>query len=501
MKGLVRARSAGLEDPVRAAKAAAAALVALFLALAGLFGWGAARQFEDALEHALSLRKAVLEAAIAGAPDLEVAGAGDAAGARERTLAILAALEAPPYRTALRPAREPTEPREQGRVAPIAGLDHLLSIELEPGARLRAALAAASPWLLAALGFAISGWVGFPRWMGPALARLRGERDALKARLEAEVQRRETAEALEARLSAALDALEQPVALFDRAGALAFANAAFRAHLAAEGTQSGDPTPLHARGRTLVLASGERLVVLPLEAAVRASAPPGSGVVVPFLRREGGARLADRLQELAELLARVAREAVLLHELASDAGSRSRAEALRGAAERCTQLIAGLLGPSCAPRRRPVALDRVLEERLFAPGGIGFPVLAGIAPGLPAVHADPEAVDALLGQLLRACGGGGRTVRLRLRRDGANLLLDMEPLQASASELEIEAWQRAAARAGASLALAHTASGPFARLSFPVSASEAGDRPRLIAAEEETACGRGARGARTADGR
>jgi hypothetical protein len=62
------------------------------------------------------------------------------------------------------------------------------------------------------------------------------------------------------------------------------------------------------------------------------------------------------VQEVAEALALVARQAVLLHELASEPVTRARAGELRRAVERCTRAIAPLLAP---PRPRPVAFDRL----------------------------------------------------------------------------------------------------------------------------------------------
>jgi hypothetical protein len=84
------------------------------------------------------------------------------------------------------------------------------------------------------------------------------------------------------------------------------------------------------------------------------------------------------VQEVAEALALVARQAVLLHELAAEPGTRTRAGELRRAVERCTRAIAPLLAPGRAARPASVGAD---EGR--GVGGEREPAALATADGPP----------------------------------------------------------------------------------------------------------------------
>ncbi|MCS6877607.1 MAG: PAS domain-containing protein [Geminicoccaceae bacterium] len=470
----------------RAILAAGAGVLAFALLAAALaFGW-AVHATDATLAAAVASRKAVLEAVFAGGAELEAPAGRDEPAADEKARAILAALDDDRLRARLLLAHEPDDP-DAVRV-PIAGTGARLSVRLVPEARLAAGLAAALPFLLAGL-IALAGLASVDRLARPRLADTAERLARYERRLREETVRREATEAAEARLSAALETVAQPVALVDREGRVLFANGAFRARAGEEAGIGAVAREVaaHAGMRAIALASGERILIGASEPD-RAPAP-AAGVVVPFARVEGVPRLADRLQELAEALARVAREAVLLHGLAPDAASRARAETLRAAAERCTRLVAGLIAPTRTPRRRAVALDRLVEERLAAPlVRRGRPPLLGIAPALPPVVADPEELATLFAALADGLAVSPGGLRIRLRRAGEALSLDLETAGGRPSAEAREAWREAAAAAGGSLVVVPSAEGLVLRLRFPVHAEASS--PRI--ARESASRGTGA---------
>lgn len=269
-----------------------------------------------------------------------------------------------------------------------------------------------------------------PDWAAPRL-------DAARAALRREAERLAAAEASLAMLEAALEAVGEGVALVAPDGRLLLVNGALRERVAGgpgERLRPGAlldpalrPTLLAAPGaRELRLAGGGTMLLVP-------AAPPTGGALATLPAR-AGLRLAGIVQEVGEALAQVARQALLLHELAPDLATRERAEELRRAAERCTRAIAPLVLPRRPIPPRPVAVDRLLEERLERLRRGGTTLLAGLAPALPPVSGDAARLGELLDGLLAALAGpeGVGSLRVRLRRGGAGLLLDLERVEAAA---------------------------------------------------------------------
>lgn len=426
----------------------------------------------------------VLEALLDGPLDAEAPaepGARDVAGSIERARALVAVLDWPAGAVRLLPVQSAGDIGPvDGSVAepvwrrPIGRSGLLLEHRVEAGAVRRAGLAAAAPWILASVALAAVAGLAYllirRRILAPALAALDGlvaaaegrpvagdrgdgwarpwlEEGVRAARVRAE--RLAAAEAAEAPLVAAIEALEEGVALVAADGRLLLVNTAFERVLAGSGV--GRPAigrPLEpamraalaglAGARELALASGDRLILLPAPAdAVSASEPP-SRREAPPAGPVAGPRLASMVQEVAEALAQVARQALLLHELTAEPAVRARAEQLRRAAERCTRAIAPLLAPPRRPRPTAVALDRLLEPRLERLRRAGVEVVAGIAPSLPPVAADPDRLADLLDGLVTSvvpAPGAEEPVRLRLRlrRGGAGLRLELERLGAEES--------------------------------------------------------------------
>lgn len=433
--------------------------------------------FLAALEVRAREHGRVLEALLDGPLDAEASGEPeprDTAGSLERARSLVATLDGPAGTIRLLPAEGASDigPIDGSAGAfvwrrPIGRSGFLLEHRVEAGAPDRAGLAAAAPWLFATAALAASTAVAYllirRRVLAPALAALDGLVAAADGRplagdggegwarpwleegvraARARAERLAAAEAAEAPLAAALEALEEGVALVAADGRLRLVNTAFARALAGSG--AGRPTigrPLEpgmraalarlAGVRELALASGDRLILLPAvadavagnEAPARPEAPSAGPLVGP--------RLASMIQELAEALAQVARQAVLLHELSGEPAVRARAEQLRRAAERCTRAIAPLLAPPRPPRPTAVAVDRLLEPRLERLRRAGVEVVAGIAPNLPPVVADPDRLadllDGLVTTLLPSLETEGPIrLRLRLRRGGAGLRLELE---------------------------------------------------------------------------
>lgn len=425
-----------------------------------------------AREHAL-----VLEAFLDGPLDAEAPGepgVRDVAGGMERARALVAGLDWPAGAIRLLPADDasrttPGDGSEAELVwrGPIGRTGLVLEHRVEAAVPRGAALAAAAPWLFATAALAASIAVAyFPirrRVLAPALAALDGLVAAADGRpvagdggegwarpwleegvrvARARAERLAAAEAAEATLAAAIEALEEGVALVAADGRLRLVNSAFARALA--GSEAGRPAigrPLEpamraalvrlAGVRELALASGERLILLPAVADTVSESEPPSRPEVPSAGPLAGPRLASTIQELAEALAQVARQALLLHELSAEPAVRARAEQLRRAAERCTRVIAPLLAPPRPARPTPVALDRLLEPRLERLRRAGVEVAAGIAPSLPPVVTDPDRLadllDGLVTALLPLPGTEGPVrLRLRLRRVGVGLRLELE---------------------------------------------------------------------------
>lgn len=407
----------------------------------------------------------------------------DVAGGRERARALVEELDWPVGTVRLvavdaaagspPPAAEPEPDRLFREPLPGGGL--LLEHRVEAGTLRRVAAAAALPWLLAGAACAASLVLAHALLrrgiLTPAVAAL----DALVAaaggrpaaagaepgwaapwleagRLAAgrQSERLAAAEAAEAPLAAALEAIEEGVALLAADGRLLHANAAFARVLGGRGAAPpalGRPLEPQVQAalarkpgvRTLELASGDRLILL----ATPGESPPGAAAAAPRAPSlpvpPGGPRLACIVQEVAEALASVTRQAVLLHELTTDPATRERAEQLRRAAERCTRAIAPLLAPERPARPTAIALDRLLEARVERLRQQGVEVVAGIAPGLPAIAADPDRLADLLDGLFAAArpsaeGGVPARLRVRLRRGGPGLLLEVERAGGGAAE-------------------------------------------------------------------
>jgi len=400
------------------------ALVALpgMLLGAGLaaHAWGEGQSaFLGELERRAAEQHRLVEALLEGPADSEASASlvpRDEAGVRERLRALVAILDwqAGTVRLveATRDSSDSGGSDEAGPIfcRPIGASGLLLEHRVEPAALRRAGLGAAFPWLLALALLALTAalaefWVR-RRIFEPAVAGLEAMVAAAAGRpsgtpvrgwaarwveegrraARAQADRIAAGEAAEATLTAALGAVEEGVAVLDAEGRLVVVNAAFARAAARAGAEISAGRPidpavraaLAATGclREVPLASGGRLLhlarpPLPLPAGA-VSTPPASP---PPL---AGPRLASLVQELAEALALVARQAVLLHELAAEPGTRARAEQLRRAVERCTRALAPLLAPGRPARRAAVETD---EGR--AVEGERQPALLATAAGPP----------------------------------------------------------------------------------------------------------------------
>jgi PAS domain-containing protein len=392
------------------------------LALAGLPGalaclllaalaWSQGRAaFRAELQARAREQQRMVEALLEGPTDAEAVLdplPRDVAGVRERVRALVAALDWPAGTVRLVEAGSSGPDALDGGEAalvfrrPLGGSGLLLEHRVEPAALRRAGLGAAFPWLLALALLALTAalaefWVR-RRILVPAVAALDDLAAAAAGRpsaaaadpgwarpwveegrraARAQADRIAAGEAAEATLTAALGAVEEGVAVLDAEGRLVFANAAFGRAVAGAGQEPPRPgrslepalrAALARAGglRELALGSGGRLLLL---LGSPASLPPVGGTPAPSRTKPppslGGPRLASMVQEVAEALALVARQAVLLHELASEPTSRARAGELRRAVERCTRAIAPLLAPPRALRP-----DAVAHDRLGAAGG------------------------------------------------------------------------------------------------------------------------------------
>lgn len=419
----------------------------------------------------------VLEALLDGPLDAEARadpGPRDVAGSIERARALVAALDWPAGAIRLLPVEAegglgPVDGSAGESVwrRPIGRSGLVLEHRVEAGAPHRAGLAAAAPWLLASAALTASTAVAHllirRRILAPALVALDGLVAAADGRpvageggegwarpwledgvraARARAERLAAAEAAEAPLAAAIEALDEGVALVAADGRLLLVNSAFARALG--GSDPGrlaigrplEPAMRAALARLsgvreLALASGDRLYLLSAVGEAVTESEPPSRRETPAAGPLAGPRLASMIQELAEALAQVARQALLLHELSAEPAVRARAEQLRRAAERCTRAIAPLLAPSRPPRPTAVALDRLLEPRLERLRRAGVEVVTGIAPSLPTIAADPDRLADLLDGLVAALAplpGTGEPVRLRLRlrRGGAGLRLELE---------------------------------------------------------------------------
>lgn len=537
-----------------------AILLCLVLAIrAGLDGRAA---FLAGLEARAQERHRLLEALLEGPVDAEAVvdtAPRDVAGLRERLRALAATLDGPAGTVRLVEGAAAAASEGPGGDAdaalllrrPIGASGLEIEHRVAAGAVRRAALAAAAPWLAAAVLLAATlllARILIGRLLlAPAVAALDGLAAAAAGRavagavpvgwaspwLEAgrravreQGERLAAAEAVEASLQAALEAVEEGVALLAADERVLLANAAFARALRQLGLEAPEPgRPLDPALRdaldrlpglrALALASGGRLLLVPgpaappPEAAMPVVAPepagapmadaerPARAAVLPPVAR-AGPRLAAIVQEVAEALARVAREAVLLHELAAEPATRARAERLRRAVERCTRAIAPLLLPAPPPRPDAVAVDRLLEGRLERLRARGVELLAGLAPDLPPVQADPDRLaDLLDGLLLAAVPERDGRLRVRLRRAGDGLRLELERLGAEADRTPagLALLRHRARELGATLALENgSAGGRVLRLDLPCHGRPPAVEPapgRLLVVAGERGAGRG----------
>lgn len=481
-------------------------LAILLLLLAAAIAWQQARRalLLGLEETAEAHRRAVLAVLDTG-EGLEVPAAGrDESERRERALAAAAALVAALDGRAIRLALVDADPapgldRSEAIASELAPLSLWLVHRLEEGALLRASFAAAAPWSAAAGLLALGLALAARRERREVVRRAARDRERAEGERALRARLAET-EAHEALLLATVEAIGEGVAILAPDGRPIVVNTAFRRGLAGRGlelrSEPGARFDLEALSRIeelrrFELAAGQLLLLPEAAATVRPTGPS-----VPA--GPTGPRLAGIVQELGEALARVAREAVVLHELASDPALKARLERLRAAAERCTRLVAPLLAPPRPVVRRPVALDRLLEERTTGRAGGQPPVLLGIAPRLPPASADPERLAALLDGLLGALAGTGgpaaaggspgeaAPLRLRLRRGGAGLVLDLERLgsgEEEERELDPLLWAERAREAGASLALERSETVRCVRLELPI--HSAAQAARLVVIEGE----------------
>ncbi|MDW8370120.1 MAG: hypothetical protein RMK81_07595 [Geminicoccaceae bacterium] len=478
-------------------------LAILLLLLAAAIAWQQARRalLLGLEETAEAHRRAVLAVLDTG-EGLEVPAAGrDESERRERALAAAAALVAALDGRAIRLALVDADPapgldRSEAIASELAPLSLWLVHRLEEGALLRASFAAAAPWSAAAGLLALGLALAARRERREVVRRAARDRERAEGERALRARLAET-EAHEALLLATVEAIGEGVAILAPDGRPIVVNTAFRRGLAGRGlelrSEPGARFDLEALSRIeelrrFELAAGQLLLLLEASAVLPARAPLGPT----------GPRLAGIVQELGEALARVAREAVVLHELASDPALKARLERLRAAAERCTRLVAPLLAPPRPVVRRPVALDRLLEERTTGRAGGQPPVLLGIAPRLPPASADPERLAALLDGLVGALAAGSASgsgdgrgeepapLRVRLRRGGAGLVLDLERLgsgEEEERELDPLLWAERAREAGASLALERSETVRCVRLELPI--HPAGQATRLVVIEGE----------------
>jgi PAS domain-containing protein len=383
---------------------------ALACLLLAALAWSQGRAaFRAELEARAHEQQRMVEALLEGPGDAEAVLdplPRDVAGARERVRSLVAALDWPAGTVRLVEAGSSGPDGLQASDAtltfrrPVGGSGLMLEHRIEPAALRRAGLSAAAPWLLAVpllfLTLALADRLVRRRILVPAVAALEDLAAAAAGRpsaaaadpgwarpwveegrraARAQADRIAAGEAAEATLTAALGAVEEGVAVLDAEGRLVFANAAFGRAVAGAGQEPPGPgrslepalrAALARAGglRELALGSGGRLLLL----GSPASLPPVGGTPAPSRTKPppslGGPRLASMVQEVAEALALVARQAVLLHELASEPTSRARAGELRRAVERCTRAIAPLLAPPRALRP-----DAVAHDRLGAAGG------------------------------------------------------------------------------------------------------------------------------------
>jgi PAS domain-containing protein len=393
MRGKPGGEPAGRATPLVALVALPAILLASGLAARGWVEGRAA--FLAELERRAAEQHRIAQALLEGPADAEVSTVllpRDEAGARERLRALVATLDWPAGTIRLVEAADAPaladaagDPLTFRRPIGTSGLS--LEHRVEPGAVRRAAIAGAAPWLLAlsllastavvaellvrrrilapavaALDALVAAAAGRPSGAalrGWAAAWVEAGRRAARERAE----RAAAAEATEATLLAALEAVEEGVAVVDGEGRLVFANGAFTRAVERGGAEACSGRTLDAAARAalaatgslreLPLASGGRLLLLARPAASLQGGAAPAGGPPPI----GTPRLAAMVQEVAEALALVARQAVLLHELAAEPGTRTRAGELRRAVERCTRAIAPLLAPGRAARPASIGAD------------------------------------------------------------------------------------------------------------------------------------------------
>jgi signal transduction histidine kinase len=135
-----------------------------------------------------------------------------------------------------------------------------------------------------------------------------------------------------------------------------------------------------------------------------------------------------------------------------DAGQRRLLDLLLEAVRRTDGTVTGLLDYArpCTPRREPVRLERLVQDRLalYAPrlDAAGVAVRAALAP-MGEVAADPALLSRIVDNLLRNAveampGGGALDIGLTRDRDGQRLALTNDGLAADIEPLEriLEPW-------------------------------------------------------------
>lgn len=364
----------------------------------------AARDAREAT-HAAFLERAreqgrAVEAVLGAAGDSEAGDevpAGDRASRLDRARQLVGGLDWPAGEVRL-VAPSSGDPAEADRaedpehaslllVQPLAGGAVRLEHPLPAASLAAAARAAALPWLVAAAALGVVLAVvhlllgrrllvpaehslaalaeiaagrppapaTLPDWAAPWL-------EAARAGARREAERLAGAEAALALLEAALEAASEGVAVLDPEGRLLFVNGALRERVGgAAGDRLRPGAPLDPTLRPTLLAEpGAREVRLG-DGGAMLLVPAGSAACGPTtaLSARAGPRLAGMVQEVGETLAQVARQAMLLHELAPDPTTRERASELRRAAERCNRAIAPLVVPRRPLPPRPVAVERL----------------------------------------------------------------------------------------------------------------------------------------------